>query len=262
MIRQQYAQLADLFNTQLAGRFPFSAAAAAGRLGTWADPDDIRRFYRLLDGGLVTASGTKAVLGATQAAFVAQMETLRPVLAPLTADAQDQPPSWMADIEFRANRNLEKAGNQVLELSLDSGTAHVSSLQDSPALTWSYGQPVTLTVRWAENAPSIPAPGQVQVKGVTASWSYDNPWALFTLLADHNAARDPSLPVAAHRPETMALAVPLMKNPQAAQGGDAAIGSALLFVRLRLRALEHVAGQPDKRTPVVLSKFPTAAPTP
>ena len=262
-IRDQYTQLADIFNTSLAGRFPFSGPPA-GKLNNWADPDDVRRFYRAFDSGVVTASGTKAVIGASQAAFVAQMETLRPVLAPLVADTQDQPPSWLAEIEFRANRNIEQAGNQVLELSLDSGVTHVSSLQDKPSLTWSYGQPVTLTLRWAENAPSIPAPngGQAQVKGVSASWTYDNPWALFTLLADRSTGHDPALPVAAHRPETIMLTVPLMKNPQAAQGGDGAISSALLFVRLRLRALEHVAGQPDKRTPVLLSKFPTSAPAP
>ena len=258
-IADQYRQLADLFNATLAGRFPFSAG---GKIKSWAEPDDVRKFYKLFDNGIVSASGTRTFVGAPQAAFIAQMETLRPLLAPLVADAQDQLPAWAAEIEFRAVRNIERAGNQVLELSLDSGGTHVSSLQDKPVLVWSFGQPITLTARWAENAPSIPAPagGQALIKDVSASWTYDNPWALFAMLADHNALHDPTLPAAAHRPETMVLTVPLMKNPQAAQGGDSTLSSALLFVRMRLRALEHVPGQPDKRTPVIISRFPTAAP--
>ena len=98
------------------------------------------------------------------------------------------------------------------------------------------------------------------VRGLSASWTYDNPWGMFALIADRGTARDTSLPAMARRPETVAVTLPLMKNPQAAQGNDPVLPKATLFVRLKLRAIEHVAGQPDKRMAVTLARFPTSAP--
>lgn len=273
-LRQVYGQVAGLFSTSLAGHFPFvreydgsktfNKDSDGNRQSGWADPDDVRRLYRLLDQA-GAAPDWKSAFGASspQAAFIAQLEALRPALAPLVADAtQEQPPAWGADIDFRADRNLEVAGNQVIELSLEGKGVHVSSLQDKTTLTWSFGQSFQLVLRWAENAPSIPAPkgsGRPQVRDVSASWNYDNPWALFALLLDTGPGRQGPLPPAA-QPGTIVLTVPLAKNPQAAQGGEPALGQATLYVRLRLQAIEHAPGLPDKRTYVTLPKFPFAAP--
>jgi hypothetical protein len=83
---------------------------------------------------------------------------------------------------------------------------------------------------------------------------------LLSLLKDRSAARESFLPLAARRPDTVILKLPLMKNPEAVAGGDGPGDHATLFVRFLLHALQHVSGQPDKRVPVALSNFPTAAP--
>ena len=64
------------------------------------------------------------------------------------------------------------------------------------------------------------------------------------------------------RPETVGFTVPLQRNPDAAAGGDAGLTSAQLFMRFGLTATIRTPGQPDKRQPVVLPVFPTAAPQP
>jgi type VI secretion system protein ImpL len=268
-IEKQYGEVASLFNRTLAGRFPFVAATGVGKIAAWADPDDVRRFYKALDQGTggPMAGWMRAAYGpsaATAVTFLEQIDALRPALAPLIADASpDQPPTWEADVEFRANPELDQAGNQVLEWSLDGLSQHVSSLQAKQSFVWSYGQPVKLSLRWARNAPSIPAAdqtGQPVIRDVTASWSYPDPWGLISLIEDRGATRETFLPISARRPETVILKLPLMKNPEAVAGGDAPGDRATLFVRIRLHAVQHVAGQPDKRVPVTLGSFPTSAP--
>jgi type VI secretion system protein ImpL len=269
-IEKQYGEVASLFNRTLAGRFPFVAGTERGKISSWADPDDIRRFYKALDqGGGPMAGWMRTGYGpsATAAAnFLDQVEALRPALAPLIADpSPDQPPTWEADVEFRANPELDQAGNQVLEWSLDGLGQRVTSLQPRQSFVWSYGQPVKLSLRWARNAPSIPAApgpgdGQPTIRDVVATWSYPDPWGLISLLEDRNAARETFLPIAARRPETIILKLPLMKNPEAVAGGEAPSDQATLFARVRLHAVQHASGQPDKRVPVALSSFPTSAP--
>ena len=268
-IEKQYAEVANLFNQTLAGRFPFAAGTGLGKITSWADPDDVRRFYKAVDRGnggpmagwMRTSYGPSATAAAT---FLDQIEALRPALAPLIADAApDQPPTWEADVEFRANPELDQAGNQVLEWSLESAGQRVSSLQPKQSFVWSYGQPIKLSLRWARNAPSVPAGddnGQPVVRDVSATWSYPDPWGLISLIEDHNAGHETFLPISARRPETIILKLPLMKNPEAVAGGEAPGDHATLFVRLRLHAVQHVAGQPDKRVPIALAGFPTVAP--
>jgi type VI secretion system protein ImpL len=268
-IQKQYGQIANLFNQTLAGRFPFANGTGTGKITSWADPDDIRRFYKALDQGNAGPMGDwmRAAYGPSATAattFLDQIEALRPVLGPFISEGTpDQPPTWEADVEFRANPELDQAGNQVLEWSLESVNQRVSSLQARQPFVWSYGLPVKLTLRWARNAPSIPAADQSGlplVRDVSATWSYEDPWALITLLEDRSAGHETFLPIAARRPETIILRLPLMKNPEAVAGGDLPTDRAMLFARLRLHAIQHTPGQPDKRVPVVLAGFPTVAP--
>jgi type VI secretion system protein ImpL len=268
-IEKQYGEVASLFNRTLAGRFPFVAGTGLGKIAAWADPDDIRRFYKVLDqgNGGPMAGWMRAAYGpssATAVTFLEQVEALRPALAPLIADASpDQPPTWEADVEFRANPELDEAGNQVLEWSLEGLNQRVSSLQTKQSFVWSYGQPVKLNLRWARNAPSIPMADQTSqpvIRDVLASWSYPDPWGLISLIEDRSATHETFLPIAARRPETIILKLPLMKNPEAVAGGDPTGDHASLFVRIRLHAVQHIAGQPDKRVPVTLGSFPISAP--
>ena len=268
-IEKQYGEVASLFNQTLAGRFPFVTGTGLGRITSWADPDDVRRFYKALDQGnagpmagwMRTAYGPSSAAAVT---FLEQIDALRPALAPLIADATpDQPPTWEADVEFRANPELDEAGNQVLEWSLDGLNQRVSSLQTKQSFVWTYGQPVKLNLRWARNAPSIPAAGptdQPVIRDVLATWSYPDPWGLISLIEDRSATHETFLPISARRPETIILKLPLMKNPEAVAGGDVSGDHAVLFVRIRLHAIQHTPGQPDKRVPVALGSFPTLAP--
>jgi type VI secretion system protein ImpL len=270
-LRQGYGSLANLFNTTLAGHFPFALDAGNGPLAVEADPGDIRRFYSEFDTieadplqprlrALLGAAGTGA------ADFLDQLAAARQVLQPILGDAPvDAPLTLEADVDFRPDPALEAAGDQVLEWSIEAGDERLSSLDVKHVLDWSYGQPLKILLRWARNAPQMPVPNDgaaaPKTREVMAAWSYTDPWALLAFLHQQDAARDPAVPAPARKPETVLMTMPLQRNPAAAAGGaPVASDVARLFLRLRLAAIIRLPGQPDRRVAVTLPAFPAAAP--
>ena len=270
-LQQGYGNLATLFNTTLAGHFPYALDTNLDRQAVEADPGDIRRFYRAFDAAEADPMQPRlrrllGANGAGAADFLDAAAAARNVLQPiLDATPIDEPLTLEADVDFRPNPALDAAGNQVLEWILDTGDQRLSSLDAKHVLDWSYGQPVKLTLRWARNAPQMPVPSDGAVpprtREVMASWNYTDPWALLAFLHQQSAARDPDVALPARKPETVLMTVPLQRNPEAAAGGaPVSTDVARLFLRLHLTAIIRMPGQPDKRVAVILPSFPSAAP--
>jgi hypothetical protein len=265
-LQKGYAGLAVLFNQSLAGHFPFAPEAGAGQQAIEADPDDIRRFYREFDvieaeplqPRLRTLLGTA---GDDAAEFLDRLAAARQVLQPMLADTPaDAPLTLEADVDFRPNPSLEAPGDQVLEWTLDAGDQHLSSLDGTHVLDWSYGQPLKIVLRWAHAAAQAAASTDApKMREVMAAWNYTDPWALLAFLHQQDAARDPGVPAPARQPETVLMTMPRQRNPAAA-GVPAESDVARLFLRLRLATVIRMPGQPDKRVAVTLPPFPATAP--
>src|SRR5580658_8091227 len=203
-LQQSYGSLAALFNTTLAGRFPFALDTTLDRQAAEADPGDIRRFFNAWDAAEADPlqprlRAVAGPAGAAAADFLDALAAARVVLQPILGDAPiDQPLTLEADVDFRPNPTLDAAGNQVLEWDLDTGDQHLSSLDEKHVLDWSYGQPLRVTLRWARNAPQMPVPNDgaqtPKTREVMAHWNYADPWALLTFLHQQSAARDRDVP--------------------------------------------------------------------
>ncbi|MGB7951962.1 MAG: hypothetical protein WCH75_30105, partial [Candidatus Binatia bacterium] len=140
----------------------------------------------------------------------------------------------------------------------------ISSFDPKRQIMWTEGEPIKVSLRWANNAPLIPEAslsdnGPV-INGVTAEFPYDGEWSLLRLLTKHALTRAEDIPLQNTQPQTLVFKVPLRPNPDAAIGGVDTIKEAQVYMRISLSAVIKVPGKPEQQVPVVLPFFPAAAP--
>ncbi|MFD2233133.1 type VI secretion system protein [Phaeospirillum tilakii] len=262
-IRARYAEIQTLFNQTLARRFPFSADARPE--APRAEALAVRRFFWALDQAPLPARAElAAAAGGPAADFAAALTAAETALAPMLVDPTlDQPLAYAVSAEFRANPANDSGGNQVIEWTLECGPGQgLSSRDPKKSVVWSSGQPVRLSVRFAANAPGIPAAdpqGRYRVDGATARWEANDPWALLSLIAAQGIGDGQGFDLADRRPHLLGLDVELQRNPAAAPGA-ALLPHARLYLRLGLDAVIRRPGKPEERSPLLLPVFPVAAP--
>lgn len=262
-LRESYASLQALFNQTLAGRFPFARDAAPTT--PRADPLAVRRFFWTAEHGKMPARAVvEPALGRPAANFLQALSESEKALAPMLVDPTlDQPLAYEIEADFRTNAAIDQGGNQIIEWGLEcGGDQWLSSREPKRSMVWTTGMPARLFVRFARNAPSLPAPdpqGRYRVDGHMATWEANDPWALLTLLAQLSPDRGRLAELPDRRAHVLELKLDLQRNPEAASG---ATGSeqARVYLRLGLTALVRKAGKPDEKLPVNLPNFPVAAP--
>jgi hypothetical protein len=269
----QYGDLADAFNRDLAGRFPFGDAAAPD-----AFPGDVKRFYDRFGAGLPGLRDGLAKIRAYADAggvdFIDGLIAAQSTLAPMLANpAPNAPLTYDVAVDFRTNVGSDPGANQILDSAVQAGAQTVSSWSATRSIAWTGGQTFQVTLNWAANAPTMPAPDPApdrarpaaaapRINGLAASYAYGGAWALLRMLA---AQRPPAALLAQlqdRRPGTVGFTVPLQRNPAAVSGGDGALTQAEVFMHFGLGATLRTPGQPDKQIVVDLAPFPTAAPLP
>lgn len=273
-----WRRLESFFNQRLAGRYPFAPPSAAATSAALSD--DLRAFFRLFDEALplLRASeggrGPLLPIAAEMKVFLDEMAGVRAFFAPfLDAKVRSAEPFYDLDVEMRVNREHELCGEQIIEWVLDRDGLAVDQRTTGKTVRWQPGQPLELRLRWAKDAPALPAGGGgdragFYVDGSWAVWRFADRWALLHLLEalaaepqDFTAFEDPA-------PHTLRLAAALQKAP-AFPAGDpepppAAAGvtdkacpadaaETRVFVRLRVLA-------PEDKALLVRKPFPTAAP--
>ncbi|OJX81054.1 type VI secretion system protein [Magnetospirillum sp. 64-120] len=262
-LRDNYASLQAQFNETLAGRFPF--ARDGGPTTPRADPLAVRRFFWAVQQEQLPARAIMdAALGRAASTFLISLSDTSKALAPMLVDPTlDQPLTYEVEADFRTNPGIDVGGNQIIEWGLDcGGDQWLSSREPKRSLIWSTGMPTRLFVRFARNAPSIPAPdpqGRYRVDGTMATWEASDPWALLSMMAPLTPDRARFAELPDRRPHVLELNLDLQRNPNAATGADTS-SKARLYLRLGLTAHILKAGKPDEKVRVTLPQFPVAAP--
>jgi type VI secretion system protein ImpL len=255
---KRYTDLARYFNNRLAGRYPFAdAAPMAGQ--PEADPADVRAFFRMFDTHrpVIVADPSAGGLDPSLASarhFIDEMTAVRAFFAPfLEAPKPDAPPAIDVEATFRVLRQREIDADQIIRWSFGVGPDVVTNRDAKPKLRWVFGKPVTLTLRWAADAPRVPivisAGRGVSVDDRTIRYEYTNKWALLTALADHVAPPDDLPDYADVEPVTLAFNV----YTQAARGGQKSDIPTQAFLRLALLA-------PGTTKTLDVPHFPSRAP--
>jgi type VI secretion system protein ImpL len=89
-------------------------------------------------------------------------------------------------VKFRAQTQGEQDGNKIIDWSISIGEQTLS-LRDAPrALRWRVGQPVRISLRFANDAPIVPRADAdnpyLEVSRKNATFRFDGPWALLDMM--------------------------------------------------------------------------------
>jgi type VI secretion system protein ImpL len=259
-----WAENTELFRARLEERFPFSAAVA-GRAGgrEAASPEAVRVFLERVDRHrplLATVPPGHPVFrgaGTQVRDFLADTAELAAFLAPYLAAKTDPAlPAAGIEVEFRADRDRERGGNQILGWELALGTQRVSARDPEHRGVWRFGNPLELSLRWAKDAPALPlaaaGPGSgAAVESPAVRYAYADPWALVSFLRSHLAGR----PAAPGDPFTLSFAVHTA-SPGASRAVVEPPSKADVRVFLRVR-LFH----PETQEPLPWPCFPRTVPS-
>ncbi|HEV7843788.1 MAG TPA: hypothetical protein VGO69_08815, partial [Pyrinomonadaceae bacterium] len=165
----------------------------------------------------------------------------------------------------------EKGANQIIDWNLDVGKKRFGLLGEDRMGRWLYGQPIHLSLRWANDSVSVPVSStaipRVRVKERTASLDYNNGWSLLALIMRHRGDllrhRGEPAPDGVEyidiEPYTLKFTIPtriaaLVPSLEQVQPQDLKTVPAEVFMRISLLA-------PSKKEPLNLpSRFPTSAP--
>lgn len=255
-----YADIADRFGQDLAGRFPFVAAAYRDGMRE-VTPRELRRFFETYDrraeearAALLQADGLGPE-GERAIDFLERMDRVRSVFAPwLASGSLTSAPVYDLTIDFRVNRSREEGGNQVIDWNFSVGDRRVGNLDGARTLRWALGEPIAVTLRWAEDAVRIPALApdrpELSVNGLTVNQRYEGSWSLFDLVRRHRAGAEDFAEFVDPRPHTLRFRVPT--RPVA--GG--AVEDAVLFIRV-----EAAATSDGQSEPIEIPAIPVEAPS-
>lgn len=269
---ESYHKIEKRFNDTLAGRFPFSNLPKTEPFEE-AAPEAIESFFKLL------AENKVAALAALQECekyrispkaaleFLDQMEQVRVFFASFL-DKKPLYPLFDFALKFRVNESNEVGANQIIDWEFGVAKKKYSYQGAETIGNWGYTDPLTLTMRWANNSPTLPASrgpvlSHMKVNEKTVTLVFNNNWSLLLLLLRHKARGtdfDNGVMGVDIEPYTLKFIVPTMPNAtlpaniQQAQPSDLRPREVVAFMRVSLMA-------PSKKDPLILpDNFPVEAP--
>ena len=270
MVVDRYQKLAEHFTHHLAGRFPFFAGELS-QIEAEATPGAIRAFFGKFDKSMQTI---RTILqrdeqfgdaGRRVLDFLKQLKDIRDFFASfIDGIGGIQSPVYDLQVAFRVNRQPESNADQIIDWRLQVGDQllrYHGATEPSPG-RWRYGVPVQLSLRWAKNAPWVPATGGHlnggQGRGDTVVYADTSNWSFLRFLRRHAAAPIDFDQLADPDPHTLAFTI--TTTPQPANGQRLAYGE-IQTETSRARALIRITVMsPDKKERLVVPVFPPQAP--
>ena len=260
-----YDRVRRFFNQRLAGKFPF-AREVNNIFPVEADPETLKEFFRLFDKEKDIILGVPASSTAFRSAglriheFIRDLEKIHGFLSPFLLETEPGAvPVIDCEVEFRVNRQNETAGDQIIEWKLDIGERQLIHPDPDPMVRWTLGDPVRLTLRWAQGSPWSPAEtqtaGQTDVGKKTVTFDYQNKWSLISFLQRHPSVATDFFSLEDEKPHTLKFELKTGATEASIGGvGTGLVSSeAKVFIRVSLIAA-------DTKEPLRLPSFPDKAP--
>lgn len=265
---QSYREIEEAFNKSLAGGFPFTDLSTRPDYPD-LDPWEMLKFFRLFDNNEKAARAALARSADFGAApqnateFLDQVSAVREFFGPFLEKKQG--PMYDFRVQFRVNREQEIGGNQIIDWKFEVGKKKFAYLSDDLEGRWIFGDPVRLTLRWANNSPVVPVtgamPAPVKAKDRVAVFEYNDHWSMFSFLLKHGfmLKRAGSTAECDHgfdaEPYTLKFTVRTDPDPAGQQGqkSDLKSSNAEVFMRISLVTA-------NKQEPLMIPCFPKKAP--
>ena len=206
-----------------------------------------------------TCSGDPAL------AFLQGIDSASALLAS-AADPALKTPTVVLDVipEFRLPVHPGTGGDQVAEWRIDVGARSVGEPLPAPLapLPWTYGDKVSLVVRFARDSPSVPVSGAGlplgDAKGDerTVRFDFTGNWAIFQLLLARTISNETdALLLRDAAPNVLALDIPVQSDPAKPPLAQPSPASRFdVYMRLGMSP----RGKPES---LGLGRLPTRAPS-
>jgi type VI secretion system protein ImpL len=236
---KKYNQIAEYFNSNIAGNFPFVARIDGATLPTnEVTPQTIMNFFNLYDG---LSDQEKDALSKNPAyantwhqiqSFLDQMAVVKEFFddyfMPQTPNGT---PGIDFKVEFRANTMYEVSGHYVIDWGFVSGDTTYDIRSGKTTGRWNMGQVAAFAFKWAANAPlkpllrdpHYPALANVNERSI---YMYEGQWALLRAMMLHQAKQsEGALPGDS---SLLSFTLPLSMTPNLSH----AESHAVLYVRV------------------------------
>lgn len=252
-----YARIGMLFNSQLAGRYPFGPADSRE-----VSPAVVKAFFVYyakekpeLKTWLEHATGARA---AKMKAFLDQLDAVETFFAG-TLSAQPQSLPIQVKVGFRALPDRSPISNQLIGWTLHAGGAQGAAWPGADdSFAWSVGTPLSLDLQWADRSRYMPLPDAAQPdlrsSGYHAIFETGGSWALLRWLDARGAPAETGALDAAQR--LLRFRVPVLDS-YAASGGGKSNDQADLYLTLKLSGTDAATKAP---VPLEAPAFPREAP--
>ncbi|MEI6485969.1 MAG: hypothetical protein WCO11_06850 [Sphingomonadales bacterium] len=242
-----YLNVRAQYNVMLTNRFPFAPTNHPD-----LDPDVVRAFFAIHGPLLEPLRNQLQALNLNPDA-VAFLTQLLPARTAMTAGAP-VPPAYTVTVQFRTDPLRAVGQDQVVEARIGTPTS-VAAMPGGPArFTWRPGEPITLRLRWADTAPSVPAavaadvtgPCQPAPGGPWAQTEFGGDWALLRLLRSQAEAADNPDTATAADGYNVAFDVDLCPNPVRPADGPPPASRARILLRLQISPATAGDGEPAR----------------
>jgi type VI secretion system protein ImpL len=262
---QTYIEISELFNKSLAGQFPFADVVAKAKTQPEATPESVIAFYGLFDKNLKGArSALKnnslfGELSDKALHFLDEMEAIRPLVIPAAANAEKEPPFSLDFIpRFRVNNAREAGGNQIIDWTMQVGGQLFHQREPEHPGRWRAGNPVRLSLRWANDSLFQPVPDPAQpymrIRERNAYFEFTNKWALLSFIRGLEAPPSDASSGSDSKPYLLKLKVKTARDPKWSRNdSEAATGEATVYLQIRIMLV-------GDKNPMVLPPFPIIAP--
>jgi type VI secretion system protein ImpL len=257
-----YARIGMLFNSQLAGRYPFGPADSRE-----VSPAVVKAFFAYyakekpeLKAWLdhAPATGAASARAAKMKAFIDQLDAVEAFFAGnLSAQPQSLPIQVKAG--FRALPDRSPISNQLIGWTLRAGGAQGAAWPGADdSFAWGVGTPLALDLQWADRSRYMPLPDAAQPElrssGYHAVFETGGAWALLRWLDTHGVPADAGSLDAGQR--LLRFRVPVL-DARAATDGAKANEQADLYLTLKLSGTDPAT---KAAVPLEAPAFPREAP--
>jgi type VI secretion system protein ImpL len=259
-----YTKIAGQFNQTLAGKFPF-APLGNSKTQTEASPEDVTAFYRMFDANSKPARDALeddsrfGEGGRVARKFLDEIDKLRFLVVPSTADTEKEPPLALDFIpQFRVNRANESGGSQIVTWTMQVGGQIFQQKDPEHPGRWRAGNPVRLSLRWANDSTNVPVADGSQadliIRERNAYFEFTDRWALLAFLRQHEASPSELGQSSDPQPYTLKFRIPTALDPKwIPTDSTSAPRVTTVFLHMRVMA----AGS---KTVTVIPAFPKSAP--
>lgn len=149
---EQYRSLAQRFNRDLAGRFPFAGPAAQD-----ADPQQVSQFFRDYPGRRAKLDrlleNPRVPRREELRQFLVQLDDVAEFFAPTLA--RPTAAAIRLDVRFRARPQASPGSEQIVSWELYSGVSSARYPNGGSVLDWYGGDNLTLKLDWARPTPRL-----------------------------------------------------------------------------------------------------------